>query len=122
MSLTTTGTMARPALLGGAPAALAGDDLVPVAHPAGHDGLDHAVGLQAGGQVVQEAFVEVDAGLVAVGHQGAHRHFPVAGVLGGQLAHEGGEAAAQGGSFGVHAGPPGSTGSSRPSHSRARFR
>ena len=90
------GDHGESSLPGGPPAPLARDDLELVAHLAHHDGLDHAVLLQAFGQFSQRRLVEVGAGLGPVRHHAAQRQFPLVGILWSHLAHERGESPAQG--------------------------
>ena len=108
--------------LSGPPTALACDDLELVAHLARHDGLDHAVQLETGRQILQRLFIEVDAGLVAVGHEAAHGKLAGVGILRRNLVHERRETPPQGGPFRDHRSPSRRAGSNWPSHSRARLR
>ena len=66
-SRTTAGTFVEAGLLGGAPAALAGDQLVAaVVERADEQRLDDAAGLDRGGERVERLRVELGAGLVRV--------------------------------------------------------
>ena len=53
--------------LGGAPAALTGNDLIGAAVRADNDGLDHAARGDRGREFVQRGFIETAAGLAGVG-------------------------------------------------------
>ncbi len=86
----------EPGLLGGAPAALAGDQLVAaVGEGADQQRLDDAAGLDRGGQGGQRLGVELGPRLAGVGFDQADRQFAqLAGVAGGGFRQDRREAAA----------------------------
>ena len=83
-ALTSTGTCVQPGQLGGAEAALAGDDLVAPAVQRPHqDRLHHALAADALGEFVQRALVHARARLVACRAAGG-RAASVVGCAGGR--------------------------------------
>ena len=84
-SLMTTGTSVRPAMRGGAPAALARDDLIVAGRKAAdRQRLDNAVLADGIGQILQSLFIEVAARLIGVGFDLRDGEVEVVGRVGAQ--------------------------------------
>jgi len=67
--------------LGGAPAALAGDQFITLIHRAHHHGLDHALGAEGVGEFLQGVGIEMAPGLVAAAADAVDRQHAQGGAF-----------------------------------------